>query len=256
MRVFVLNFLGKQKALSSLLIVIIVVAVVVAVVGVTLVYFFLLPGNLKTEEMDFSGFTAVEVGDAFEVSITQSSSYSVIITADEKIIDKVEVTQAENTLKIGLEPGSYLGNFVRKAEITMPELDSLIISGATSGTAEGFSSSNQFVLGLSGASFLQMTDINVGDIEIDVSGASTLNGRGTGGDLVATISGASNVDLGIFSVNDANVNLSGASRAGINLDGMLDAEVSGASTLEYSGEPTLGDINTSGGSTVRRAVIS
>ena len=243
-----LNFLGNRKALSSLLIIMIVVAVFVAVLGAALVYLWFLPGNLKTEEMEFSDFTAVEVGEAFEVSITQSSSYSVIITADEKIIDNVEVTQTENTLKIGMEPGIYTGT--RKAEITMPELDKLILSGATRGTAEAFNSSNSFVLGLSGASSLEMTNINVGDAEIEVSGASTLNARGTANDLVALVSGASNVDLSDFPVNDADVNLSGASRATINLDGRLDYDVSGASTLEYMGEPTMGDIHDSGGSTI------
>jgi hypothetical protein len=256
MRAILLNILRNKKALSSLLIVVIVIGIVLVAIGAALVYYFLLPTNLKTEEMEFSGFTAVEVGYAFNVSITQSSSYSVTITADKRIIDDVEVTHTENTLRICLKPGINIGNLVKNAEITMPELDRLVLSGASRGTLDGFSSSNQFVLDLSGASFLQMTDVNVGDIEINVSGASTLNGKGSGGDLAAVISGASNVDLGIFSVNDANVNLGGASRAGINLDGRLDAEVSGASTLEYTGEPTLGDINTSGGSTVRRAVTS
>jgi len=245
-----LNFLKKRMALSSLLIVIIVAAVIVAVIGSAAVYFWLLPGNLKTEEMEFSDFTAVEVDGAFEVSVTQSSSYSVIIIADEKIIDNVEVTQTEDTLKIGMEPGIYTGT--RKAEITMPELDKLLLSGATRGTVEGFSSSNSFVLGLSGASSLEMTNINVGDAEIEVSGASTLNARGTASDLAALVSGASNVDLSDFPVNDADVNLSGASRATINLDGRLDAEVSGASTLEYMGDPTMGDINTSGSSTINK----
>jgi len=242
--------------LNSILIVVIVVGAVLVLIGATFIYYFLLPSNLKTEEMEFSDFTAVDVSYAFNVSITHSNSYSVIITADERIIDDVEVTQTENTLKIGLKPGITIGNSVRNAEITMPQLNSLVLSGASRGIAEGFSASNQFTLDLSGASFLQITDLNVGDTEINVSGASTLNCRGTGGDLIALISGASNVDLGTFSVNDANVNLSGASRAEINLDGRLDAIVGGASTLEYAGEPTLGDIKTSGGSTVRPAVTS
>jgi len=247
-----LNFHGNRKALSSLLIIIIVAAVVVTVVGAVVVYFWFLPGNLKTEEMEFSGFTAVEVGEAFEVSITQSSSFSVVITADEKIIGNIEVTQTENTLKIGLDPGVISGVLFRKAEITMPELDSLILSGATRGTAEGFSSSNVFTLGLSGASSLQMSDINMGDAEIEVSGASTLNASGTANDIVALVSGASDVDLSDFPVNDVDVNLSGASRATVNLDGRLDAELSGASTLEYIGDPTMGDINTSGDSTINK----
>ena len=239
-------------ALSSVLIVIIVVAVIVAVVGAAVVYFWLLPGNLETEEMDFTDFTAVEVGWAFEVSITQSSSYSVIITADEKIFDQIEVTQNESKLIIGLDSSVIADGLFRKAEITMPQLDELGLSGATRGTVKGFTTSYQFILSLSGASSLQMTNMNLGDTDIEVSGASTLSATGTANDLVSLVSGASNMDLGEFPVNDADVNINGASQATINLEGRLDAEVSGASSLQYLGDPTMGDINTSGGSTINK----
>ena len=248
-----LDFSGNRKALSSIWIIVIVSAVLFVVLGATLAYFWFWPGNLKTEEMEFSDFTAVEVRSAFEVSITQSSSYSVTITADEKIFDNIEVTQTENTLIIGLEPGTIdPSGLFRKAEITMPDLNKLILSGATRGTAEGFSNLNTFVLGLSGASSLEMTNINVGDAEIEVSGASTLDARGTAHDLSSLVSGASNIDLLNFPVNNADMTVSGASRATINLDGILDYDVSGASTLEYIGDPTMGDTNTSGTSTVKK----
>jgi hypothetical protein len=46
--------------------------------------------------------------------------------------------------------------------------------------------------------------------------------------------------------------LSGASHAVINLTGTLNVNASGASSLQYIGEPTLGNIITSGASTVNR----
>ena len=97
-----------------------------------------------------------------------------------------------------------------------------------------------------------MTDINVGDAEIEVSGASTISAVGAANDLSSFVSGASHVDLSNFSVNNADVNVSGASRVTINLEGILDYDVSGASTLEYIGNPTMGDTNTSGASTVKQ----
>ena len=60
------------------------------------------------------------------------------------------------------------------------------------------------------------------------------------------------MDLSNFPANNANVNLSGASSATIKLDGRLDADISGASHLYYIGEPTMGNIVTSGGSTVSK----
>ena len=98
-----LDFSGNHKALSSIWIIVIVSAVLFVVIGATVAYFWFWPGNLKTEEMVFSDFTAVEVGWAFEMNITQSNSYSVVISADEKIFDNIEVTQSGNTLIIGFE---------------------------------------------------------------------------------------------------------------------------------------------------------
>jgi hypothetical protein len=247
-----LDFSGNRKGLSSLWILIIGIVVILAVLLVALAFWFW-PSNLKTEEMEFSDFTAVEVSRAFEVKITQSSSYSVIISADEKIFGNIEVTQNGNTLVIGLKPGSPdPGNLFRKAEITMPELNKLILSGAIKGSVDGFSNSNTFVLSVSGASSLEMNNINLGNAEIEVTGASDLNARGTANDLSLLVSGASNLDLSGFPVNNVDIVVDGASRATINLDGRLDADVSGASRLEYVGDPTMGDINVSIDSTLKK----
>ena len=240
----------EKKALSSLLILIIVSAIVIVAVGAVAVYFWLSPGELISEEMQFSDFTAVDVSSAFEVEITQSSSYSILITADEKIFDNIEVTKTGNTLSIGVEPGIVISLSSLKAKITMPNLVELALSGASRGTIEGFSSSESFVVGLSGASRLDMQDINVGDIEVELSGASTLIAEGSGGNLVSIVSGASRLDLTDFPIDNSDLSISGASQVTVNLVGTLDAVVGGASTLYYIGEPTMGDIDISGDSSI------
>ena len=213
--------------------------------------------DLRTEAMKFSDFTAVEVGWAFRVMITQSSSYGVIITVDETLFDDILVTKTGDTLKVGLKSGLLTGlrsksllSKVRRVEITMPNLYELDLSGAARGIVKGFSSSHQFVLDLSGASSLEMVDMYVGDIKINLSGASRLNVKGVAKDLLMIASGASHSDLSDFPVHDANVDLSGASEATVNLEGVLDANLSGASHLKYLGEPKLDTIKTSGASNV------
>ena len=98
-----------------------------------------------------------------------------------------------------------------------------------------------------------MINFQAGNITVDLSGASTFNAAGSANDLVSVVSGASNLYLSDLPVNNANMNLSGASHAQINVNGRLDAVLSGASSLKYSGSPTLGNINTSGASTVSRS---
>ena len=225
--------------------------------------------NLETREYDFSDFTQVEVGGAFEVEIAQSDSYSVKITADDNLFNHIVVSKKGTKLTIRLKWGySYLST-AQRAMITMPDLYDLRLSGATRGSVQGFSSSHNFTLGLSGASRLDMADMSVGDINLDASGASRISGSietgdcnfslsgasrvelaGSGNDADIDASGASKFELADFPINNANVRLSGASSSTINLSGKLDANLSGASTLKYSGNPTLGSIKTSGGSKV------
>ena len=233
------------------------------------------PGDVITEEKDFTDFTYVDVGSAFEVEITRSDSFSVIISADESLFDYVEVSKSGGTLKVYLNPRHIFTDFTLgaktlKAEITMPALYGLQISGASKGTITGFKSSEDFELVVSGASSLETVDIEVGDAEFEVSGASRVTGNmtvddaefevsgastvelsGLADNIVLEVSGASRVDLTDLPFDNGDVNLSGASEATVNVKGRLDIVASGASRLYFYGNPTLGITEVSGASTVK-----
>lgn len=206
-------------------------------------------GNLETEVYAFADFTEVEISSAFEFEIQQSSSYSMNVTADDNIMEYVQVSQDGQTLKIGLRTGTWLGPVTLRASVTMPQLSDLSVSGASRGTVSDFSSTEDVDITVSGASRVT-GDITAGNVEFDISGASTIQLEGSANDMVADVSGASRLNLDDFTVNNADVNFSGASSGTINLDGRLDADLSGASRLWYIGEPTMGTIDTSGASTV------
>jgi len=206
-------------------------------------------GNLETEEYAFTDFTKFEVGSAFKFEIKQSSSYSINVTADDNVIDYVRVSKDGQTLEIRLERVSILGPVTLRASVTMPQLHGLTASGASRGTVSGFSSTEDLDITVSGASIVS-GDITAGNVEFGISGASTIQLEGSANDMDADVSGASLFKLDDFIVNNADVNFSGASSGTVNLNGRLDANLSGASTLWYIGEPTSTDINTSPASKV------
>lgn len=253
-----LVFLKEQKGVSLLIILLIAIGATLIIVASAIILLgewlptnIVGSGNLVAQQKDFSGFSAIEVSSAFEVEISQSSFYSISVTADDNVIEYVQVSKTGNTLRVGLQMGSYQSTTLQ-VEIEMPEIDSLGLSGATLGLIKDFSSSEPFVAELSGASSLEMADMNVGDFEVELSGASTLTAEGSGNDLVSIVSGASNLDLTNFPVTNSNLSVSGASQATINLDGTLDAIVSGASTIYYIGEPTMGNIDIFDASTIEK----
>jgi len=208
-------------------------------------------GNLETEAYAFTNFTKVEISSAFEFQIRQSSSYSINVTANDNVIDYIQVSQDGQTLKIRVGTIRSFRGVTLKALVSMPQLGGLIISGASRGTVYGFSSTEDVSITVSGASRVN-GDITAGDVYFAISGASTVRLEGSANDMVASISGASTCNLGDFTVNNANVNVSGASTGTINLNGRLDANVNGASTLLYIGDPVMGTISVSGASTLSK----
>jgi len=210
-------------------------------------------GNVVTQEETFTGFDKVDVSHAFKVDISQGQAFSVVIRIDDNLVQYLEVVKQGSTLKIGLKPGrSYnTRKITMEAEVTMPELSGLELSGASQGTITGFESTKTLNVDLSGASHLR-GDIEAGDAWFDVSGASQMNLTGSAEDVVIDASGASQVDLSAFPVADAHVDASGASKATVNPSGQLDVDASGASQVYYVDSPTLGKIDTSGASSVNR----
>ena len=210
-------------------------------------------GNVVTQEENITGFDKVDVSNAFKVDIRQGDTFDVVIRVDDNLLEYLDVAKRGKTLQIGLKPSRIynIRKVTMEADVTMPELTGLELSGASHGTITGFESARDLDVDVSGASMLR-GDIEAGDARFDVSGASQVNLSGSAGDVTIGASGASQVDLSAFSVDDADVEASGASKVTVNAGGTLDADASGASHVYYLGSPTLGRVETSGASSVNR----
>lgn len=209
-------------------------------------------GEIATREEEITGFDRVEASHAFEVDIEQGDEFSVVVRVDESIVDYLLVEKQGNTLVIGLETRfgfNILGDMTMEAEITMPSLTRLELSGASQGSISGFRSSEAFDAEISGASTLT-GDVQASSFAADVSGASNVTLRGSAADLRVDASGASEVNLLDFPVADADVSASGASSVTVDVSGRLDVIASGASHVYYTGDPTLGEANSSGASSI------
>jgi predicted nucleic acid-binding Zn ribbon protein len=254
----------QRKPISTLTIVLIVLFALIFIVAI-LVASVLLgvwqpfgqvvgSGNLVTVERAFSDFTSVEVGSGFNVEVTQSGFYRILLTADDNLLDDdyIDVSKTGDTLAIRLKWGYSYQNVTLKARITMPELYELEFSGGTYGVIKDFSSSHDFVLELSGGSSLTRARFTTsGDTTFSLSGGSHLiELDGGANDLLLSASSGSHLDLSDFSVHDARVNISGGSHAIVNFEGRLDGNLSGGSNLQYIGDPAKEFVSTTGGSTV------
>ena len=205
-------------------------------------------GRLVTKQISVSDFGELEVGSAFKVDITRSDSFSVVVTADDNLMDMVDVTQSGQTLRIGLKPSSC-NNAAYRASISMPDLRRLQLAGASAGTLKGFRP-RTLDLGLLGAS--QLTGrLDGGQVRLAAQEASTVTLGGSADSVVLTASGASHANLGDLSASTARASLKEASTCTINVKERLDADLRSASNLYYVGNPSLGSVSAVEGSSLR-----
>ena len=208
-------------------------------------------GDIVTIDENFNGFSKIDLSHAFDAIITRDDSFSIVLRVDDNIVDYVNTRKSGDTLKIYLDSGLSYRNVTLEVDITVPDLEGLFLSGASMADISGFNSDHDFRFELSGASTVSGT-LETQNVTGTLSGASRLSLEGSGEHLDTDVSGASTLELGDFTSQDADITLSGASKGTVNTAGRLDADVSGASTLYYIGEPTMGDINTSGASTLKK----
>jgi hypothetical protein len=227
--------------------------------------------NLETREYDFTDFNRIEILSPFAVEISRSNDYAVSVTANDNLYEYIDVTQSGNTLRIRLRPFLSFRSTTLRAEITLPELISIEMSGASSGNVADFQTDKDVDITVSGASRLEIVSLQAADVTVEISGASRasgfvkcentsvevsgassleLDGSAEGARLEA--SGASSLRLQEFYLLHASVILSGASNGNVEVNGTLDVDISGASRLVFGGNPQLGEVEVTSASSLSR----
>ena len=207
-------------------------------------------GNLVTQQLAISDFTKVEAGNSFKVIITRADSFSVQVKADDNLVEHLDVRKSDDTLIIRLKSGKSTRNATLEAEIALPKLTSVKLTGASKGTVRGFASGEEFRVDLSGASRLS-GEIQAAQTRLHLSGASSVEITGSSPIFKLNGSGASSAVMEDFAIDSAEVHLSGASSATLNVkDKFGPVSLSGASRLVYLGDPMFKDFHTSGASSI------
>ncbi len=145
--------------------------------------------------------------------------------------------------------GSGACDIVFRNEFIIDNDLSIDLSGSSS--FKGALQSKDLYIDVSGSSDVNATTI-VSDIKIDLSGASNTTLNGTGKNLNLDLSGSSDVNLFNLNLENVIIELSGASTAQINASGNIKYSASGASKLQYKGLPEIKHLDLSGSSKIKK----
>jgi len=231
----------------------------------------------NAQQRKVPSFTAISVSSAIDLYLTQSNKNEVAVSAtNDEIRDHIITEVVGGTLIIRLgDRGTWMswrkwGNYKTKAYVSIKDIDALTASGASTVHLVNTIESPKMRIKLSGASdfkgnikagvlMYQLTgasdykgEVSANSIDIDGSGASSIELTGNVDDLAIEVSGASDAKLYNLTAKGAILRASGASNIGVTVTEILRANSSGASDINYKGNPNVKESNTSGASNIRR----
>ena len=205
-------------------------------------------GEVVTIDVPIDDVSRLVVTHSFEVNVTVGDEPSLTLRVDDNLEASLNVGVTDDTLRIGLEPRTSVSNATLEADVTVTSLDAIEGSGAVNvhlGTLTG----PTLELQLSGASELDGT-VDFESMTGKISGASNVSLSGRSVTLDIEASGASDLSLLDLEVDLLTVRLSGASSAEASVNDSIEASLSGASSLRYRGDPDVSTLDVSGASSI------
>lgn len=214
-------------------------------------------GERISKSFDFASFNSIDISGNFEVELSQGE-YSIFVDVPKEFEPYLRVRLHEGELNIyydqtPMKLSRIIGSngWFSVAKISLPKIEEIEISGASSLNAQGLKSSN-LSIDCSGASRLDVSG-DFGMLEIDCSGASRGNVSGEAKIFSLELSGASRFDAEDLLCNKVELELSGASRVSVNALERLDIDCSGASRVDYKiQDDTILQAESSGASKLTR----
>jgi len=185
-------------------------------------------GVEKTESRTVTEFTALDVSGAFTVEWSKGEP-SISVTSDENLIPLIKTEVSGNKLRIYSE-GSVTTQKTMKVMVASHTVNEVESTGANHFSAHG---------------------LNSDALTLTATGASSFDVAGSAGSLTVKLTGASSLKAQELAAKTADVSLEGACNADLAVSEKLKADVGGASSLHYSGNPTT-ENHTSGAGSIHQ----
>jgi len=173
-------------------------------------------GVSATQARDVGAFHGIDLAGSNNVVIRVGEKQSVVVKADDNLLDRVTTEVQSGKLVIANAPGSFTTNSPMSVEVGVPSLDTLTLSG----------SGNIVVTGVEAKSF-----------DVNLPGSGTLTGDGSATRLEVTVDGSGTVQLTRLVATNVQAAVSGSGSIFVTATESLDASVSGSGAILYTGSP-------------------
>ena len=193
-------------------------------------------GDWKKEAFNLSDFKNIDLQDNFEVRLKQGD-FSVEVEAESNIMEYLKVENADGYLILGSKKGFKLKSSEDpRVYISMPDVNVITVSGVGKFRSEGNFKTENLEVMISGAADMEL-DLECTTLKTRISGAGDISLRGSADYFSTSNSGAGNIDAYDFVTKTTKISINGAGDAKVHATERVDANINGAGSVSYAGNP-------------------
>lgn len=240
-------------------------------------------GNVVKQERKVGDFSTIKLNCSVDLFISQGTTNSVTVKAEDNLLDMIETEVSGDALKIDID-GSISTSKEMVVFVTVANLHSLQINGSGDVKSENTIKGMDLDIDINGSGDVKM-DLDVKNVATGINGSGDVELSGVSGDFRLKIAGsgdfdgdnmrlnlceitvygsgdvrlsgsASNVELDQSASGDINLyNLeaqdltarsNGSGDIVVSVSGIMNVKLSGSGDLTYKGNPAKVDVSATG----------
>jgi len=174
-------------------------------------------GKRELEKRQVAPFTSISTNGAFTLEVICGKDQNLEVEGDENVLRFVKTEVSSNILRLENSQNYSVSEPVR-VKISVPNLEGLAVNGA---------------------GHIDVKGIKNDKFEIDTNGAPSITVAGTTKMVDIAANGAGKVDTQNLHATRAVVDARGVAKVDLDVSDQLDVEISGPSSVTYSGNPTV-----------------
>lgn len=209
-------------------------------------------GVSGSQERSVGNFHSVNAMGSMDVIVSQATSPSIKIEADQNLLEYIETRNNGGTIEIYTKEGYNLDSKSGiKVYAAAPDFKNISVSGSGKINSNGkINSTSTLNANVSGSGDILM-EVDAPKIFTQISGSGSSTIKGTTKDFSAHINGSGDVHCFDLLSENTEIDIAGSGNAEVYASKSLDVDIAGGGDVRYKGNPSVKQ-NISGSGDVRK----
>lgn len=205
-------------------------------------------GPSITETKDLDAFTEVSTQSCIDANIYHGDQQSVTLTGPENLLKKVNIYVEKGRLIIKMKNNIWISNKNIVADITIPKIDFVEITGSGDVWIDQFSNLTDLELNITGSGDIETSTLTIANnLDSKITGSGEIKIQGSVDQSSIKITGSGDYKAYGLEANSCTAKITGSGDVETYVNNSLDVDISGSGDVSYKGEPSVNvDISGSG----------